>query len=112
MSRNLSDDEFFEQMALKSEPAENIAPPRLKAKIYSALTHKQAENGFLLSLSETRIAGHTLCVFEELVRIAPVGEAAKCANICHVCHARILAEHLDHPPIYWPGCPYVQFKKA
>jgi hypothetical protein len=27
-----------------------------------------------------------------------------------VCHARVLAERLEHAPIYWPHCPYVRFQ--
>ena len=65
-----------------------LAPAHLKAKVYSALMLKQAETGPLLSLTETRACGHELCVFEDLVRIAPVGEGAKSLNICRVCHAR------------------------
>jgi hypothetical protein len=113
MSRNLSDDEFLERVALQSQPEESgLAPSRLKSKIYSALVREQGESGALLGFEQTKAAGHGLCIFEEVVRIAPVGEAAKCANICRVCHARILAEQLEHPPIYWPGCPYVSFKKT
>ena len=55
---------------------------------------------------------HELCVFEELVRIAPVGEAAKSLNICRICHARVLAEHMGNAPIYWSGCPYVELKNS
>ena len=113
MSRNLSDDEFLERVALQFEPEESgVAPSRLKSKIYSALLSEQAESGSLLGFQLTKDAGHELCVFEELVRISPLGEAAKCANICRVCHARVLAERFEHPPIYWPGCPYVSFKKS
>jgi len=41
-----------------------------------------------------------------------VGETVKSLNICRVCHARVLAEHLENAPIYWGGCPYVEFKKS
>ncbi len=88
------------------------APSRLKAKVYSALMQQQAETGPLLSLSETHARGQRLCVFEHLIRIAPVGETTKSLNICRVCHARIVAEHLENPPIYWPGCPYVSLKNS
>ncbi|MGH9499348.1 MAG: hypothetical protein ACRD3L_09425 [Terriglobales bacterium] len=113
MSSNFSDDEFLKRIALQAEPAETTpAPSRLKSRIYSALVRRQADSGPLLGLEQTRAAGHGLCVFEELVRIAPVGEAAKCFNPCRVCHARALAELLEHPPIYWPNCPYVGFKQS
>lgn len=110
---SLPDDEFMERTAdsielIESEPA----PARLKAKLYSALVQRQAQTGPLMSLSETSAGGYHLCVFEQLVRIAPVGERAKSLNICRVCHARVLAEHLENAPIYWSGCPYVAFKKS
>ncbi len=112
---NLPDEEFLERIAEGVEPTElelERAPARLKAKVYSALMLKHVETGPLLSLTETRACGHELCVFEELVRIAPVGEAAKSLNICRVCHARVLAEHMENAPIYWSGCPYVELKNS
>ena len=90
---------------------ERSAPPSLKARVYSALLRRQAEDGRLESLTKSYARGHELCVFEHLVRISPVNETAKSLNICRVCHARALAEHMNKPPIYWPGCPYVEFKK-
>ena len=71
----------------------------------------KAESGPLASLTESKARGGKLCVFEQLVRIAPLGETVKSLNICRVCHARVLAEHFENPPIYWSGCPYVRFKK-
>src|SRR5260370_6373484 len=65
----------------------------------------------LASLTQTRAAGYGLCFFEDLVRIAPTWEQVKSLNICRVCHARVLAEHLEKAPIYWPNCPYVNFHK-
>ena len=112
MSRNLPDDQWLERIARQTEPVEaGAAPSHLKSKIYSALVRLQAESGPLQGLAQTKAAGHGLCVFEELLRIAPVGEAAKRLNPCRVCHARVLAETFDAPPIYWPNCPYVSFKK-
>jgi hypothetical protein len=110
---SLPDDEFMERIAdaVKLSQSEQ-APARLKARLYSALVQRQAQTGPLMSLSQTRASGHGFCVFEQLVRIAPVGERAKSLNICRLCHARVLAEHLDNPPIYWSGCPYVEFKKS
>ena len=113
MPKDFSDDELLQRLAFRIEPAETqAAPSRLKSRIYSALVRRQAESGPLLGLAETKSAGHGLCVFEECVRIAPVGEAAKRLNPCRVCHARVLAEHMENPPIYWPNCPYVNFKKT
>lgn len=86
------------------------APSNLKSKIYSAVVQRQLHDGPLLSLSESKSSGRTLCVFEELVRIAPVGEPTKRLNFCRICHARVLGERLDNAPIYWSGCPYVQFQ--
>lgn len=113
MSRNLPDDEFLERIALEAQPEEGgAAPSRLKSRIYSSLARLQAETGPLLDLEQTKASGNGLCVFEELVRIAPVGEAVKCLNYCRVCHARLVAEQFEDPPIYWPNCPYVGFKKS
>jgi len=110
---SLRDDEFMEKIAKAVELSESDqVPARLRARLYSALVQQQAQTGPLMSLSETSARGHQLCVFEQLVRIVPVGERAKSLNICRVCHARVLAEHLDKPPIYWAGCPYVEFKKS
>jgi hypothetical protein len=86
------------------------APSRLKSRIYSALIGRQQSDGPLLSLSKVKARGRRLCVFEELVQIASVGESAKQPNFCRVCHARILAENFENAPVYWPGCPYAQFQ--
>lgn len=109
----IPDEEFMRRIADEVEltPSET-APARLKAKLYSALILRQAEAGPLMSLTETAACGHELCVFEGLVRIAPVGEAVKSVNICRVCHARVLAEHIENAPIYWDGCPYVRLKNS
>ena len=86
------------------------ASSRLKSKIYSALVARQGQAGPLLSLCVTKESGRRLCVFEELVQIAPVGESVKCLNLCHVCHARVLGERIENAPVFWPGCPYAQFQ--
>jgi len=91
---------------------EERAPSSLKARLYSALIHKQQESGPLASLDASVEAGHGICVFEKLVQIAPVGEQAKTPFFCLVCHARFLAEQFDNPPIFWPHCPYVKFKES
>jgi hypothetical protein len=110
---NLPDEQFIERIADEVELTESqAAPARLKAKVYSSLLLRQAETGPLMSLPETNARGHALCVFEELVRIAPVGEKAKSRNICRVCHARVLAECMENAPIYWSGCPYVELKNS
>jgi hypothetical protein len=110
---DLRDEEYMRLIADSAPPAEfEPAPSQLKAKIYSALMRRQADSGPLMSLTEIKACGEELCIFEELVRIAPIGERAKSLNICRVCHARVLAEHIDHAPIYWNGCPYVELKKS
>ena len=110
---NLSDEKFIERIADGIELMETeAAPTRLKAKVYSALMQQQAKTTSLLSLTEISARGQKLCVFEKLVQIAPVGESAKSLNICRVCHARVLAEHMENPPIYWSGCPYVELKNS
>ena len=86
------------------------APSSLKARLYSALIREQQTSGPLASLNQTVAAGRNVCVFEKLVQIAPVGEKAKSPFFCQVCHARILAESFENPPIFWPHCPYVEFK--
>lgn len=91
---------------------EERAPSSLKARLYSALIHTQQQTGPLASLDASVEAGHGICVFEKLVQIAPVGEQAKTPFFCQVCHARVLAEHFDNPPIFWSHCPYVKFKAS
>ena len=106
----LDEDQFFENLAAAEAGQATVAPSRLKSRIYSALLMEQAETGQLLSLPDCKEAGGALCVFEELVSIAPVGQTAKSVNYCRVCHARVLAERVEKAPIYWPGCPYVSFQ--
>ncbi len=89
-----------------SPDAARRAPSTLKSRIYSRLVQEQSSSGSLRSLSET--AG--LCVFEELVQIAPVGEAAKSINYCRVCHARVAGERWENAWIFWANCPYVKFQ--
>jgi hypothetical protein len=98
------------QRAAEVEPAPRLASSRLKSRIFSALQLEQQESGPLLSLTETHATGGKLCVFEDLVRIAPIGEPLKEKNPCRVCHARLLGENVERAPIYWPGCPYVRFQ--
>jgi hypothetical protein len=104
------DERFMQRIADVDLAAPEPAPSRLKARVYSALLQRQVETGPLASLTESHCSGHELCVFEQLVRISPVGETAKSLNICRMCHARVLAEHMDNSPIYWSGCPYVALK--
>lgn len=102
----------FKSLLARPEASAERAPSSLKARLYSALIQKQQESGPLASLSETLASGHGICVFEKLVQIAPIGGKSKSPFFCQVCHARVLAEHLDNPPIFWPHCPYVEFKNS
>ena len=110
MNSHNADDQFFEKLAAGETGTGLRAPSRLKSRIYSALQQKQAQTGPLLSVSETKAEGRHLCVFEELVHIAPVEETLKCRNFCRVCHARAMAERWEDAPIFWPNCPYVKFQ--
>ena len=110
MNSGFPGETFFQWLAEEVDlTGTERAPARLKSRIYSSLTRQLADSGPLLSLSQHQ--NHGLCVFEQLVKIAPVGEAIKSLNPCRVCHARFLAERLEHAPIYWPNCPYVDFQE-
>ena len=104
----------FERLADEVEAREkdSAAPSPLKARLYTALIARQSETGGLRSLAETSAGGRGLCVFEQLVQIAPVGQTVKSVFYRGVCHARVLAEHFENPPIYWANCPYVQLKNS
>ena len=110
----MNDDLFFERLARETEEdllPERDAPPRTLSQTYSALIAAQQESGPLLDVTATKQAGNPLCVFEELVQIAPLGQPVKQMFYCRVCHARVLAEHMERAPIWWPHCPYSQFQK-
>jgi len=107
-----TDNRLFELLA--REPGETDvekAPSRLKAQLYTALIQKQQESGRLRTLAETRNCGHELCIFEGLWEQMVKAQGAQSFNCCSVCHARVLAEHLERPPIYWGHCPYVAFAR-
>jgi len=108
------DDELFLRLAREAETAiaGGRTPSRVKAKTYSALVRRQQQSGPLLNLAQTRSAGHGLCVFESLWEQMPLGASAKCFNCCSICHARVLGEKVEPPPIFWSHCPYVAFKKS
>jgi hypothetical protein len=108
----MNEEQFFQRLAKATDPLESgadRAPTRLKARVYSALVAAMASGGPLRSLPETKASGRPLCVFEQLLSVVP-GERVSSINPCRGCHARVLAEHLESPPIYWPHCPYVAFK--
>jgi len=105
-----SPDLFFDQLATATDAAPETAASRLKSRVYSALVQAAQQEAPLCTLSESKAAGRGLCVFEEIVRIAPVGEAPERVNWCRVCHARVLGERVENAPIYWAHCPYVRFQ--
>ncbi len=111
MSDSHADKEFGSLLSLTDSTTER-APSSLKARLYTSFVRKQAETGRLASLDTSVASGQALCGFEKLVQIAPVGEKAKSPFFCQTCHARVLAEHFDSPPIFWPNCPYVKFKQS
>jgi hypothetical protein len=105
-------DDFIHRLAEETEgqAQPERAPATLKSRLYSALVEEQQREGPLRALDESASEGRKLCVFEQFVAIAPLGQKAKSIFYCKVCHARVLAETFDSPPIYWPNCPYVAFK--
>jgi hypothetical protein len=84
------------------------APADLKARLYSALIIEERAEAPLRPLAQSKQAGEQLCVFEELVAILPSNDLQS-RNPCAVCHARVLGENFEKPPIFWHGCPYVAF---
>ena len=111
----MDDDRWLEQLAGEVPfDTANLAPApaRLKAKIYSALVKQLSEMGPLLSLAATKAAGGRLCVFEQAVALLPAGGQIGSMNPCRVCHARVLAERVDHAPIFWAHCPYAGFHRS
>jgi hypothetical protein len=103
-------DREFSQILAEPKTPEERAPSSLKARLYTALVRQQQATGPLASLDATVGGGRGVCVFEKLVQILPVSEKPKMPFFCSVCHARILGEHLERPPIFWSNCPYVAFK--
>ena len=110
----MDSERFFSTLADETgrDSAADPAPARLKSRIYSRLLAEQAATGRLLSVSETRESGRALCVFEAAVAYAPLPERLKSMNPCYICHARHLAERLDHAPIFWPHCPYSEYQRG
>ena len=114
MNSSAANERFFEDLAgaFDEGASGGATPSKLKARVYSALVRKQQESGPLLGLRDSHADGRGLCVHEQLVRIAPLGSTVQAFNCCSVCHARVLAEAFDNPPIYWGNCPYVGFKPS
>ena len=109
----MNDERFFTTLAELTDavPGTTVrAPSRLKSQLYSALVVAQAASGPLRSLPATKGSGRPLCVFENVLGVIP-DERVTSMNPCRVCHARVLAERFESPPIYWPHCPYVDFQR-
>lgn len=109
----MDEERFFTMLADTTDTAPDTserAPACLKSRLYSAIVAELAESGPLRSLPATTIAGRNLCVFETLLAVIP-DERIQSMNPCRVCHARLLAERFESPPIYWPHCPYVEFQR-
>lgn len=103
-------DEGLMQRLLRLAEAEvpERVSSRLQSRIFSKLIELEQEQGPLRVLSESRTAGHKLCIFESVVAALP-GDDLPSRNPCAVCHARILGERVEQAPIFWPGCPYAKF---
>lgn len=78
----MNGDLFFEQLGeLCDQQGEHApAPSTLKSRVFTALVRRQQQQQPLMTLSACRKAGETLCIFEQLVAIAPVGEPVKAKN--------------------------------
>jgi hypothetical protein len=106
----MADEVWFQQLAGTTRLAgEDRAPAHLKSKVYSSMVTNMAQLGMLLDLREVKDAGGHLCVFEHALAMVSIGTGVGSMNPCRICHARVLGEHLEHAPIFWPGCPYSEF---
>ncbi|MBI4910248.1 MAG: hypothetical protein HY820_41905 [Acidobacteria bacterium] len=94
--------------AERSIDAPEKASSRLKSRILSELILMEQAEGPLRILSQSRAAGEQLCIFEHAVALLP-SDDLQSRNPCAVCHARLLGEHVENAPIYWPGCPYSRY---
>lgn len=110
MSDPARDDDFFEWLAGAERP-ELRASSRLKSRVYSALLREAARERRMESLTQTRVHGGCLCVFETVVQILPLGNEIDKLNYCRFCHGRVLAEALEGAPLFWAGCPYADFQR-
>jgi hypothetical protein len=109
----MDEERFFTMLAETTSAASappDRAPARLKSRVYSAIVARLAASGPLRTLPDTQAAGRDLCIFENLLCVIP-DERLTSMNPCRVCHARVLAERFESPPIHWPHCPYVEFQR-
>ena len=109
----MADEIWFQQLAdMTLFASKDRAPAHLKSKVYSSIVTNLAQSGPLLDLREVKDAGGHLCVFEHAVAVLPVEAGVGSRNPCRICHARVLGERLEHAPIFWPGCPYSEFRNG
>jgi hypothetical protein len=108
------DFDFDELMAATKDARveDEGASTRLKSRVYSALMLAAAAEGPLLDLAASEKAGRGLCIFEKLVEISPLSGEAQAKNYCRTCHGRLMGEYIENPPLYWPCCPYAEFKDS
>jgi hypothetical protein len=108
---SLDIDTLLRRLATPEALTAGRAPARLQARIYSALINKLSETQPLQSLADLKTFGAGLCVFEEALAVIPFGGKLGTLNPCRLCHARVLAERVDHAPIFWRHCPYAAFHR-
>jgi hypothetical protein len=110
----MDDDRWFEELARDSEfDSHGIerAPAYLTSRVYSAVVARLSATGPLRGLADTKAEGWGLCVFEEMLNALPRQAGVGSMNPCRVCHARLLGEHVEHAPLFWPHCPYSEFHR-
>ena len=100
------------QSARDVVPEAEKVSTRLKSRIYSAIMLVAATEGPLLGLDESEAAGRGLCIFEKLVEISGLTGETMEKNYCRTCHGRLMGEYIENPPLYWPCCPYADFKQS
>ncbi len=117
----IGDDTFFERLAAGSDPSgfsPETAPVALKDKLFTSLVSRQQDDGAFDTLAARTAAEPVPPSLKSRIYSALVARQAAsgpllslpAVNCCRVCHARVLAEHMDSAPIYWPRCPYVGFQ--
>ena len=105
-----SEDSWFEELAQTvPEPAGGSASSCFKSRVYSRLIEAQESDGPLEPLADSAANGSPLCVFEQIMAVAP-SNALQRYQYCKICHARVAGERVESAPIFWPNCPYSDFQ--
>jgi len=103
------DDKWDELLTASADASSAPAvSSRLKSRLLSQLVRLEQAQGPLRILSDNKMLGDTLCVFEEIIAAMPSSDLQS-RYPCNVCHARVVAERVEKAPIYWPGCPYARY---